>query len=429
MVEVLKGMGVDPGDALLLGSLKDPVRVHEKGLDDYFGRFEDSVIPEACVVDVVRARVILDDGPTLVKFLSRLRDGIEVTVGGKPARLELLRLKNKFTVNDPTHFRNVLGNLRLHWDAKSSMVEVQVHHRAILAYNNRAHAHAHYDFFRSILRDDYEAALGSDLDFMLETRMIVFDRVCSVPVLLSMLCLTLSHGEESFAKRSSSANFPPSVSKLYETALRKRIARGSLKEGHDELSIFELLQTVAVASHRGQRREFTSTHATECLAERGDLARLWHVLEGEEGGIPFIKTLAGASGGKDGEYQFTHLSLQEYLMAHALVNDDAVFAATVECASVAEISVQKVVDSVLRGPFYKNVRRLGGMELAARTMDVVCKEVETLSLKDLSLAQRRFLRVVFEMEGRPLEEQGNTFTKFTGTFSLVLNQTSIASAL
>ena len=79
MVEVLKGMGVDPRDALLLGSLKDPVRVHEKGFDDYFGRFEDGVIPEACVVDVVRARVILDDGPTLVKFLSRLRDGIEVS--------------------------------------------------------------------------------------------------------------------------------------------------------------------------------------------------------------------------------------------------------------------------------------------------------------------------------------------------------------
>ena len=40
------------------GGLKDPVRLHEKAVDDYATRFADGVLPEACVTDVVRARCV-----------------------------------------------------------------------------------------------------------------------------------------------------------------------------------------------------------------------------------------------------------------------------------------------------------------------------------------------------------------------------------
>ena len=40
---------------LVVAQLKDPVRIYEKAQDDYAGDFKDGVVPEACVVDVLRA--------------------------------------------------------------------------------------------------------------------------------------------------------------------------------------------------------------------------------------------------------------------------------------------------------------------------------------------------------------------------------------
>ena len=42
--------------AFHLGPLKDPVRVHEKAMDDYADRFPDD-LPEACVADIIRSKV------------------------------------------------------------------------------------------------------------------------------------------------------------------------------------------------------------------------------------------------------------------------------------------------------------------------------------------------------------------------------------
>ena len=43
-------------DSLTVGSLKDPVRVHEKSTDDYVERFPGQ-LPEACIMDILRARL------------------------------------------------------------------------------------------------------------------------------------------------------------------------------------------------------------------------------------------------------------------------------------------------------------------------------------------------------------------------------------
>ena len=44
-------------DNVEVGKIKDPVRLHEKATDEYAARFTDGELPEACVTDVLRARV------------------------------------------------------------------------------------------------------------------------------------------------------------------------------------------------------------------------------------------------------------------------------------------------------------------------------------------------------------------------------------
>ena len=99
---------------LRFGDLKDPVRIHEKGVDDYTGDHDDTVIPEACVVDVLRCRAVCREGRTLLELERLLQKGFETTINDKLARLQLLRAKNKFGPNaiDPTRFRNILNNIR-----------------------------------------------------------------------------------------------------------------------------------------------------------------------------------------------------------------------------------------------------------------------------------------------------------------------------
>ena len=86
--------------ALTLGALKDPIRVFEKAADDYADRFKD-VLPEACVMDVLRGRVVCSTGEQMLAVQRLLLDGfaaqVEEASNGQNdvmLRLELLRCKN-----------------------------------------------------------------------------------------------------------------------------------------------------------------------------------------------------------------------------------------------------------------------------------------------------------------------------------------------
>ncbi|CAE7788145.1 unnamed protein product [Symbiodinium sp. CCMP2592] len=161
---------------LILGPLKDPVRVHEKAA-------ESEHLAEANVVDVIRARyatmgphtirdasypwrVIRGSGKQMKTFLEMIAIGFPYEVDGQAVKLELARVKNKFSSkdSDPSRFRNVLLNLELSCGQISHFVELQVHHQLILGYNEAtrlisgegfelngtktSHAHDFYDYFR-----------------------------------------------------------------------------------------------------------------------------------------------------------------------------------------------------------------------------------------------------------------------------------------
>ena len=58
--------------ALKMGPLKDPVRVHEKAIDEYAKRFPGS-LAEACVADVLRCRAECSDGAGMLQLLQKLK--------------------------------------------------------------------------------------------------------------------------------------------------------------------------------------------------------------------------------------------------------------------------------------------------------------------------------------------------------------------
>ena len=170
--------------SLMTCALKDPIRVHEKALDDYQGRFADSAPPEACVADLVRARAILSDASRFQQLCDELEKGVREELNGEVLTLRLVRGKNKFRTLDPSHFRNILLNLLLLITTREGktmrlLCEVELNHIFVLQYNMVAHAHEHYDFFRSHLKD-YETELALSIDFMLETRIRVFEEVIAL---------------------------------------------------------------------------------------------------------------------------------------------------------------------------------------------------------------------------------------------------------
>ena len=285
-----------------LGRLKDPIRVHEKACDDYASERDsaDGGLPEACVLDVLRARLVVPAAQRALLAASAWLEGVQH--GG--ATLTVLRLKNKFAALDPAHFRNLLVNARLELAGGARVfVELQVHHEGILALNDERHCHAHYNFFRAKLADAYQ----SELDALLTQTMRTFAEVSENPVLLSMLVVLLRGDRK----------LPRDRYELYHEAMSAVLERDL---GAEAAAAREVLRTVACANHmrRGGDgvRFFTDADVAAALGE--EQQRLWRRLLDREAGVPLVKTLSVDA---NGEYQFKHLSFQEALVVEALVED------------------------------------------------------------------------------------------------------------
>jgi len=133
MKAALRASSLNPEEALKMGPLKDPVRVHEKAIDDYAKRFPGS-LAEACVADALRCRAECSDGAGMLQLLQKLKDGFEEEVNGVLTRLGLIRCRNKLVSGgDPTHFRNALTNLSVSQGSARIIGEMQVHHGKILS--------------------------------------------------------------------------------------------------------------------------------------------------------------------------------------------------------------------------------------------------------------------------------------------------------
>eukprot|EP00519_Triparma_laevis_P008571 CAMPEP_0182519176 /NCGR_PEP_ID=MMETSP1321-20130603/44958_1 /TAXON_ID=91990 /ORGANISM="Bolidomonas sp., Strain RCC1657" /LENGTH=1957 /DNA_ID=CAMNT_0024727141 /DNA_START=127 /DNA_END=5997 /DNA_ORIENTATION=- len=315
-------IGLTEADIELAPTLKDPVRVHEKALDDYVFDFDDwddsKVIPETAVIDMIRGRVLCSDSKKMLSLLEKLSSGVELEIDDagnsapKRVRLSLVRVKNKFVGGGPTHFRNILTNLTLECNGLSVFTELQIHHREILKYNDESGAHDAYEYFRSLL----SSSMDKDLDEMLERTIVFLEEIKGVPVLLSMLVLIFNSSESVGLQ-----GLPADRFELYEMAINLSIQRQVL-QGSSPVAQ-NILRKIAVANHKSRRREFTSKDVDDALAGSEKEAEFWRSLVASEDGPPLIKTLVDAGGGKEGLYQFRHLSFQEGLYVQAIAQGAA----------------------------------------------------------------------------------------------------------
>ena len=307
------------------GGLKDPVRVYEKARDDYADRFLDvdpEFLPESCVVDVIRARVIFDDCKTQQNFLQEVTNGIRIQLRTKGVyHLEPIRAKNKYAMKDPTHFRNILLNLRFFEDGeenKGMFVELQLHQKRILKYNEESHAHSHYDYFRSQLAASYEIGLDSLLVRMLE----FFDSVCRNPVQYSILIKVLLDLKQRGTDMLT--EFPATLYDLYDCAIKAILRDYPSLRGNKGAVAYSVLQHIAVANMLTGKRLFSNKDAIKAcssdgfnqLSSQDKLRNICATILGENNSEkifddpPLLKTL---NRGPLSMFQFRHLSLQESL--------------------------------------------------------------------------------------------------------------------
>ena len=373
-------------EALSFGSLKDPVRLYEKAVNDYSDR---AWPPEAAVFDVLRCRIVVNDTSKFVPLLQKLAAGgggadgklVEVfatTIDGEPARLESVRIKNFFdpATPDPTRFRRFVFNARLSVGRASMHVEIQCHHQKILDYNNVSHSHEHYEFFRTKLASSYEKGLNS----MLDNAFRFFDELKGVPVLLSMLIVILIARED-----DAKLHLPSNRRELYQTATSTVLKLYCIDEhGSFDAEALPVLRVIATANMlpSAQRRLFTSSDVVRALrkaeggggsgdiqdgdardgaaeggADNGALFECWRRLRAlttEQGvaGIPTVKTLSEGGESAEGEYQFKHLSIQEALFVEALERGEA---------GGFEAADEEQAAKRLADPFYRNTFNLGGV--------------------------------------------------------------------
>jgi hypothetical protein len=269
--------GLEPGD-ISIGELKDPVRIYEKAMSDYKGRFPlDRDVPcTSNVVDIIRCRVICKTSAAILELIRQI-----CSSGNK-----IVRTKNKFDRHllDPIRFRNILTNIGL-VDACGELIhifELQIHHSDIYDANERLHSHTIYEFFRSRLPN---SIVDQNIDFVLERRMQLFAEISKVPVLLSLLIVVL---------KDSQGRMPETIFELYEIAIDNILRNAKLR---NRVGVERFLTSIAFDNHNNKegevlkpRRLFETGTVKTVLSLDPELGSIWKDLSKKDE-IPLVKTI------------------------------------------------------------------------------------------------------------------------------------------
>ena len=201
--EVVLRSGEEEAVELRFGDFPDPVLVHERGVQDYDKLFNDGVLGEANVLDVLNCRAVCANAGAVVAMQRQMltEGGLKMTFddetrpedgqGKVTVEVELWRGKSRFVEIDPTRFRCFINTLLITVTIKTtgaprifkSFAELQVHHAKILAYDE-ANLDKHcYEYFRAMMPGVSELRRAAHIDHA----MAVLDEASGVPVLISLL--------------------------------------------------------------------------------------------------------------------------------------------------------------------------------------------------------------------------------------------------
>lgn len=357
-------MHADDGVEFTVGDLlvDEPIRIHERAFDVYLSRFDDGIIPEACVSDVLRARIDVSKGAHLTTLLEALSGGVDVALdGGLNVRLEIIRCENGFSRPTPAHMRSVGLTLSLMCDGLETLCELQLHHTAIakLHHAGAARAHSSLGFFEKLIthrllgggfygsggeyaRSPRRGLISSDLlEAALEKELLFLDEVASSPTQLAMLTLAFAAPGGDFeavyvpmepsstdALATSMPPLPIDTYELYAGAMQRVLDRNlaraprALRNGVPGLvqEIIRLLRMLAADNMRARRIQFTDTNVEEALPPHE--LQLWKRLIDEMGSVPLVRRLVASSASADGVFEFRHLSLQEALAVEYVLDAD-----------------------------------------------------------------------------------------------------------
>ena len=265
----------------------NPVAVHMRALDGQAGGaghlppLRGGVLPEASVRDVLSAEIVCRDGDAMVRIAERLLKGFtpraggdkredrrskegdkKESSGGGTSTLEVVDLKNEFTLLAPTHFRRLVFTLRVVGKGGvAGFAKLELHHERLRAYDEEQHSAAHYAFFRARVSQtgqtgqlvgaqqptaataaaaltatprtavalaaptasasEASASVASPIDQMLERVLAFLIEAAAVPVLLSLLVLvfttTTADGSEDLSM------LPQSSYELYAMATQSAV--------------------------------------------------------------------------------------------------------------------------------------------------------------------------------------------------------------
>ena len=314
-------------DGIVIGPIKDPMRAHEKAMDEYVDRVfepQETFLPEACITDMIRLKAICTNPETMLEIMTTLRKGFEMEIDGVDVRIEFVRIQNNFPSSaDAFHFRSFLVNMRVMYKHLATYGEVQVHHKTLLDHDNSSETHKHRDYFRSMLSGEHN--LNDKMIGVLE----FLTYVLSDPTLLSMLILTiLAH------KGEARVALPSNRLELYELASsgallarmkqRRGKARADLKKNSkraksEEASVLRMLRAVAAHVQIEHLRVFDTEDVRRALADQPGLLDAWNFMVSEPAGLPLVRALTADAGKSEpAKFEFKHISMQEALFCLAI---------------------------------------------------------------------------------------------------------------
>lgn len=285
---------------------------------------------------VIRSDFVCPSASTFSKVLELLFCGFSTCVDGEEAKLQVTACDfSRFNDPGPLRFRWVSCRMSLLYQQSSHPVQVQIHHRQSLETFRRSGVQEHFSFVQKTLNAGQQAGDEPSFGAMLEARMRVFEEICRVPVLLSVLACAFAVEVQ---------HLPADIYELYEMGILATLQR---QLGKDQVpAALEMLEAIAVANHLAKRRTFQVEDLEDALKGKPHLPPFWSQLL-EDGSIPLVKILT--LGHATGEFQFSHLSFQEALFVRALKSG----------LRNSFWSRDSVVSCNLNDPFYRNAFAMG----------------------------------------------------------------------